>query len=195
VIASNLAMRLGLREVLSNLPDILVISATPYLDDLPDENVDVHVMVAPASLEARGFPRAVLFLTENPNDVQVLLNHNIPAWGALPVNASEDELHIAIQALANGLWIGAPNLVQKWFTKKPDLGLEESESTRLALTERETEVLQMAAQGLSNKQIAYHLSLSEHTIKFHLSALYAKLDVTNRTEAVRVGVRAGLVVL
>ncbi len=63
------------------------------------------------------------------------------------------------------------------------------------MTEREGQVLQLTAQGLANKQIAVALGISEHTVKFHLSSLYAKLGVTSRMEAVRAGARRGLVVL
>jgi len=55
--------------------------------------------------------------------------------------------------------------------------------------------LQLLAHGLANKQIAIRLGISEHTVKFHISSIYAKLGVTNRTEAVRVGVQRGLVFL
>jgi DNA-binding NarL/FixJ family response regulator len=63
------------------------------------------------------------------------------------------------------------------------------------LTEREAEVLQRVAQGLANKQIAAALTISEHTVKFHVSAIYTKLGATSRTEAVRLGVRKGLIIL
>ena len=63
------------------------------------------------------------------------------------------------------------------------------------LTERETDVLRLAAQGLTNKQIALALAISEHTVKFHISAIYAKLRVSNRAEAVRKGARWGWVPL
>jgi DNA-binding NarL/FixJ family response regulator len=63
------------------------------------------------------------------------------------------------------------------------------------LTDREMEVLQLIAQGLANKQIAANLSISEHTVKFHVSSIYTKLGVGNRTEAVRMGVRRGLILL
>jgi DNA-binding NarL/FixJ family response regulator len=63
------------------------------------------------------------------------------------------------------------------------------------LTERERQVLQLAAEGLANKQIASRLEISENTVKFHLSSLYAKLGATSRTEAVRAGARRGWVVL
>jgi DNA-binding NarL/FixJ family response regulator len=64
-----------------------------------------------------------------------------------------------------------------------------------ALTERELQVLQLLAQGLANKQIAITLGISDHTVKFHVSGIYAKLGAASRTEAVRLGVRQGLIVL
>jgi DNA-binding NarL/FixJ family response regulator len=63
------------------------------------------------------------------------------------------------------------------------------------LTNRERQVLQLAAEGLPNKEIAARLQLSEHTVKFHLSSLYSKLGVSSRTEAVRTGTRQGWVIL
>jgi DNA-binding NarL/FixJ family response regulator len=56
-------------------------------------------------------------------------------------------------------------------------------------------VLGLLARGLSNKQIARELHISEHTVKFHISALYAKLGVGNRAEAVSQGARHGLISL
>jgi len=55
--------------------------------------------------------------------------------------------------------------------------------------------LQLLARGLSNKQIALQLGISEHTVKFHVSSIYTRLGVSSRTEAVRLGVQQGLVVL
>jgi len=76
-----------------------------------------------------------------------------------------------------------------------DAPLQGEEQLVEPLTEREAEVLQLLAQGLANKQIALTLSISEHTVKFHVSGIYAKLGATNRTEAVRLGVRQGLIIL
>ena len=195
VVAENMAMRLGLREVLNNLPEISVVVTSTQLEDLAAEILDVLVVIPPANLDVLRNDFSVLFLTDDPAEVQELYSLGFTAWGALSVNASENELDIAIKALAEGLWISAPNLVQKWFPRKQPFELSDTESSHPALTVRETEVLQLAAQGLANKQIAARLGISEHTIKFHLSALYAKLGVSSRTEAVRTGVRCGLVVL
>jgi len=62
-----------------------------------------------------------------------------------------------------------------------------------SLTPREREVLETLARGLGNKQIAAELGVSERTVKFHVSSLFAKLGAGNRTEAVTIAARAGLV--
>jgi DNA-binding NarL/FixJ family response regulator len=54
------------------------------------------------------------------------------------------------------------------------------------LSERETEVLELAAQGLTNTELATRLEITVHTVKFHLASVYRKLGVANRTEAVSV---------
>jgi DNA-binding CsgD family transcriptional regulator len=64
-----------------------------------------------------------------------------------------------------------------------------------SLTAREQEVLEHIAAGLSNRQIASALGISEHTVKFHVSALLGKLGVSSRAAAIRHGVRRGLVTL
>jgi DNA-binding NarL/FixJ family response regulator len=63
------------------------------------------------------------------------------------------------------------------------------------LTSRELEVLDTLADGLSNKAIAARLGISDETVKFHLSAIFGKLQASNRTDAVRQAVRRGLVEL
>ena len=61
------------------------------------------------------------------------------------------------------------------------------------LTPREREVLTLAADGLSNREIAAELEISEHTVKFHLASVFGKLGASSRTEAVRRGFELGLV--
>ena len=64
-----------------------------------------------------------------------------------------------------------------------------------ALTAREREVLELLSRGLPNKLIARRLQISEHTVKFHVSSIYAKLGATSRTDAVSRGVRRGLITI
>lgn len=63
------------------------------------------------------------------------------------------------------------------------------------LTPRETQVLELLAEGLPNKAIAARLQISDQTVKFHVAAICGKLDATNRTDAVRRAVRRGLITL
>lgn len=64
-----------------------------------------------------------------------------------------------------------------------------------ALTPREREVLDMLASGFSNKEIAWRMKISEHTVKSHVASIFAKLNVSTRTEAVTQGIRKGLVMM
>ncbi len=64
-----------------------------------------------------------------------------------------------------------------------------------SLTPRETEVLGLLAEGLANKEIAARLAFSTHTAKFHVESVLRKLDAANRAEAVKEGIRRGLIVL
>ena len=64
-----------------------------------------------------------------------------------------------------------------------------------ALTPREVQVLELLAEGLPNKAIAARLDISDQTVKFHVSAICGKLGAANRTDAVRRGVRRGLITL
>jgi DNA-binding CsgD family transcriptional regulator len=64
-----------------------------------------------------------------------------------------------------------------------------------SLTPRESEVLTLLSEGLPNKQIALRLQISEHTVKFHIASIFAKLGAASRTEAVSIGARQGLITL
>jgi DNA-binding NarL/FixJ family response regulator len=197
VVAPAMALRVGLREVLGGLSDLEVVAEAARVEELPAVGVDVLVLTSADglyALETESAP-AILLLTDDPNEVRELQNQSLPAWGALPVNASEDELWAAVRALGEGLWVGSPALLRNFLRRPSMIEVSDTEPLPDPLTGREIEVLQMMASGLANKQIALSMGISEHTVKFHLSSLYAKFSVTSRTEAIRVGVRRGLVVL
>lgn len=195
VVAPAMALRVGLREVLNNLPAVEVVSEAAHLDELPPCDADVLVVSDVAGLGFIEKPTAILLLSDDLATVQELLALSPQIWGVLPLDASEDELAAALRALVEGLWVGAPALTQGLFNRVTIGELGDADLTVQALTGREREVLQLAAQGLANKQIAVALGISEHTVKFHLSSLYAKLAVTSRTEAIRAGARRGWVTL
>jgi DNA-binding NarL/FixJ family response regulator len=197
VVAPAMALRVGLREVLGGLTDVSVDAEAARIEDLSAPGMDVLVLATPAGLRALEpeTNTAVLLLTDDPADVRELQNLALSTWGVLPVNASEDELGAAVRALGEGLWVGTPALLRGLLRRSSVVEVSDTEPLPDPLTSREIEVLQMMASGLANKQIALSLGISEHTVKFHLSSLYAKFGVTSRTEAVRAGARRGLVVL
>jgi DNA-binding NarL/FixJ family response regulator len=76
-----------------------------------------------------------------------------------------------------------------------DDAVETTDAIAEPLTARETEVLELLAQGLSNKAIAARLSISDQTVKFHVASICAKLGASNRTDAVRRALTRGLTTL
>ncbi len=186
---SSPALRAGLRALLSADSTVKILN-----DSLDDEDVqaEADVVVASASHVSfsvnglgSGSDAATLLLSDDPLNVREI-RRSFRVWGILPTDASAEELIAAVHALAQGLIVGTPTL------------LFESENEQLSpgpLTERESEVLGLLAKGLANKQIAVTLGISEHTVKFHVSSIYTKLNVTNRTEAVRAGLRGGWIAL
>ena len=113
---------------------------------------------------------------------------------ALPGDISPEQLIAALQAAANGLLVLHPSHASEGLPagSAPQRALDELAES---LTRRELEVLQMLAAGLSNKEIAARLSISEHTVKFHVASILGKLGAASRTEAVSLGIRRGLVLL
>ena len=99
-----------------------------------------------------------------------------------------------------------PDIVFVGAAEEADVVLDDAAATRpvnntqdavagAALTQRETEVLRLMAQGLGNKGIAAALGISAHTAKYHVAQVLAKLDAHTRTEAVTRGLREGLLPL
>jgi DNA-binding NarL/FixJ family response regulator len=191
---SSPALRAGLRALLSSDNTIKVVN-----DSLAEEK-EADVVITSASRASFTDPSSslrtgqelsdissapTLFLSDNRLDLREM-QRSFRVWGVLPTDASAEELTAAIHALSQGLIVGSSTL------------LFESESEPLShgpLTDRESEVLGLLAKGLANKQIAVALGISEHTVKFHVSSIYSKLNVTNRTEAVREGLRGGWIAL
>jgi DNA-binding NarL/FixJ family response regulator len=111
----------------------------------------------------------------------------------LPSDISPDQLITTLQVVASGLLVLHPSHAHEMFPAATSpVALDELNES---LTRRELEVLQMLAAGRSNKEIAARLSISEHTVKFHVASILGKLGAASRTEAVSIGIRRGLVLL
>lgn len=197
IVSPNPALRIGLRELLNRQSDIKVVGETVDLTSVNETETEVVVLasVSSARLQENKSSYAILFLTDEVDSLRGLLTSSTQAWGVLSPEATEDELVAAVRAVGEGLWVGAPSLVQSLIRLTGRRESFSEDSLVEPLTAREMEVIQLMAQGLANKQIALSLSISEHTVKFHLSSLYAKLGVSSRTEAVKRGIELGLILL
>ena len=212
VAAANPALRAGLRSLLAADERLEVVAEARDLSGWPElaHAVDVLVLASPDNPQAtlaalpqdlQGLPYpAVLLLSDEPG-AALLGELGLAAWGLLPLEASAEELSAAVCALGEGLLAGAPHLMQPLISNprrpgpSPGMNSQDFDPSPEPLTARESEVLQLLAQGLANKQIAVALGISEHTVKFHGSAIYAKLGAASRTEAVSLAARRGLLVL
>jgi DNA-binding NarL/FixJ family response regulator len=111
-------------------------------------------------------------------------------FAVLARDAESEEVCAAVLAVAAGLAVTRPRALRDVPLR---LGAPPSAAERLS--PREVDVLGELARGSANKQIAARLNISEHTVKFHIGSIFAKLGVASRTEAVTQGVRLGLIML
>jgi two-component system nitrate/nitrite response regulator NarL len=105
-------------------------------------------------------------------------------------DVSPDQVIAAVHAAAAGLQVMPVEEGVPFAQAQP---YEPVEQIVEPLTPREMDVLEMLAEGLSNKMIAHRLSISDHTAKFHVNSILAKLNAGTRTEAVTRGIRLGLI--
>lgn len=117
------------------------------------------------------------------------------AAGYMLKDATPEDLEQAIKvALSGGGNVLSPKVIQNLFEEIEGRGrAEEGESPRPSgLTQRETDILALLAEGRSNRDISRALFLSEKTVKAHLAAIFRKLGVTNRTQAAMAAVSMGI---
>jgi len=174
-------------EIATHEPDVLVIEGA-LDDELPSVvGEDEHGAHGPA----------VVILTQDVDSSRAQALLRTGARSLLPHDASVTEILAAVAAAAAGLvsmprvWMTdmlAPPAASRVVARAPDVDAP-------VLTPREVEVLRMIAEGLANKQIAGRLGISEHTVKFHVAAVFEKLHASSRAEAVMIGARRGLIVL
>jgi DNA-binding NarL/FixJ family response regulator len=201
ILAPTPALRTGLRALLAGDERIEVTAEAAVISELDLDGLDVLLVAGPEifpdslrlSLEQLASPPALLLLSDDAQIARAIAALPVRAWGLLSPDVGEEELLAAVNAVHEGLLVAAPALIQPLLG--PVTQFAEQDELTEELTDREGEILQLLALGLANKQIAARLGISEHTVKFHVSAIYSKLGVTNRTEAVSRGARLGLIVL
>ena len=203
VIAASLPSRAGLKAILETDETIDIVTDAVSLSDLAAFPASLDVVIVMAypdeTLEWEGIAPsgnlpAILLISDTADHLTSLRKIQPPAWGTLPTEFSEAELFAALYAIETGLIAIAPS--QYDLLETPMLANPGNPKDReISLTTRELEVLILLSDGLANKQISSKLGISEHTVKFHVSSIYQKLNVSNRAEAVRMGIQLGLIMV
>ena len=207
IVAASPLSRASLQSLL-RARRVEVVGSGPNLESLWDQPPDVEVdivlvdasgdhseeMIGSVSQSQLSSEAAVVVLSDRfePGRLAEALRAGVRA--ILPGDMSPDQIVAGIEAAAAGLIVLHPAELDAMFPAA------EPASSPLAeliepLTSRESEVLQMLASGLANKEIATRLAISEHTVKFHVASILGKLGAASRTEAVTLGIRRGLVLL
>jgi len=159
------------------------------LDSPSDESLSAAIQSGGALVNS-----SLMILTEDPESLAVdVLGSGLRA--ILPRYATPEEIIAAIQAAATGLVALHPDIFDSMLSRIRPGQQSELDPSGQILTPREIEVLRMIADGLGNKEIASKLSISDHTVKFHISSIFAKLGASNRAEAVTLGIRHGLIMV
>ena len=206
IVAASPLVRAGLENILA-AQRVEVVGAVSSLELLADRLAEgeADVVLVDASGDQFETVLGSIDQLELGSEVAVVLlaDHPAPGWVAeavragigaiLPTGASPEQLAAAMQAAVAGLIVMHRGEADSNFpgalASRPLAELLEP------LTRREREVLQMLASGLGNKEIATRLTISEHTVKFHVASILGKLGAASRTEAVALGIRHGLVLL
>jgi DNA-binding NarL/FixJ family response regulator len=136
---------------------------------------------------------AVLILTGHEEDEHVFEGIKAGAQGYLLKDAELGDLSRAIRTVHAGDTIIAPQLAQKMLSTIEGSGRSGRSELMPPLTDRELEVIRALARGMSDRQIARALSISEKTVRNHTSNIYRKLHIFDRTQAVIYAVREGVI--
>jgi DNA-binding NarL/FixJ family response regulator len=198
VVSLDRLSRAGLASVLDQQPGLTVVGQVSGDEDsfLPADVYDPDVIVWDVSWETVSASHNLGLLSENSPSVLALAATSDQAGQArkagaqtvLGRNSSPEALAAALVALSHGLQVTDPALSREAGPISGSEGVS-------PLTPRENDVLRLLADGLPNKGVASRLEVSEHTVKFHVNSIMGKLNAQNRTEAVTLATRLGLLPL
>ena len=168
----------GATEELVETADVVIVGTNGELEEVLEV------------LQAQGLTGTlpiVLLMTEQRTAAWANRALRAGVRGILPHNLSATTMHVALEAVAQGLTVLE--------TSDHSLRGNDGEAAEFVepLTARERDVLEMLAQGRGNREIAAQLRISEHTVKFHVASILGKLGAATRTEAVSIALRRGLI--
>ena len=201
VVADSAVTRAGLESVITQGPTLSVagsVSTGNLIEHVRETQPDVVLLAWRRGLEEsldswlESGPAFVL-LTEDADQPPTRVGFRSGLRAILPLQASAREIAVAIEAAAEGLIVLHPDAVHSRQATGP--AARPAEAPDAPLTPREIEVLRLLAEGLANKNIAWKLNISEHTVKFHIASIFTKLNVSSRAEAVAIGIRQGVILL
>ena len=205
VIAVSPVIRMGLSAMLDDNPKLTVVKSGSDIDSLTDEFIELQPDIVlldwnssdfESISQSEQFLSATIILLNELEDIDFGAILNAGVKGILLQTSSESEIIAAVKAVASGLVVLHPEIIDNLQLQKSANFQQQADIKSIqTLTPREIEILQMLTPGLSNKVIAKQLNISDHTVKFHISSIFQKLNVSTRTEAVAVGVRLGLIML
>ena len=200
VLADDPLARAGLSALLGNLPGFLVDDQGDgsRLSEAAAGEIDASVDVivwdmgweAAERIEDEPLGKSIPVLALVTDKPSAALAWRLGCRAVLSRRADEEQLAAALVAVAGGLAVFSPSLVESLQTTTSPIDVTIGD-----LTPRESEVLVLLAEGLTNKAIAQRLTISEHTVKFHVNAILSKLEAQSRTDAVVRATRLGIIAL
>lgn len=140
-------------------------------------------------LNRRKISIPIIILTTYNEDDLMMQGIELGAKGYLLKDTNREDLFRTIDTAIRGETIISATLMKKLFSSKQP----PSQQSKTILTDKEKSILQAAAKGNRNKDIAMHMGIAERTVKAHLTNIYNKLGVNSRTEAVAVGIELGII--
>ena len=191
IAAPSPVMRVGLETLIASSPGMEL--AGGYADLAAVETLHPDVVLSALPLAeipppVNGFnPAYVLLGGESSSGwTQEAVRSGVRAL--LPRDATAEQILAAVEVAAAGMVAADP---REFEALLPSFTASETS----VLTPRELEVLRMMAEGAANKNIAWKLNISDHTVKFHVASILSKLNAGTRTEAVTIGIRKGLILI
>lgn len=205
IVAGAAVVRAGLESLVRSSPSFTVAGVVGETSRLPEQmaelepdlvlidwsNPDQRLLQATLQLDSES-PIPVAILTDEPGS-EWLASLRAGAGAVLPRDADPAQILAAMEAVAAGLTVFDPRVLD---SALPAIRtVPHAPPPSQPLTPRELEVLELLAEGLGNKTIAWKLGISEHTVKFHIASLFDKLNASSRAEAVAIGIRHGMIML
>ncbi len=190
IVGASSVVRAGLESLLSSAPGLEIAGSFADAAGVEALRPDV-LLVAGGSAIASDAPVVALTNEEQPAWTAEALRSGVRAL--LPRDSSPAAILAAVEAAAHGMALVDPQELETLLAGVSPVNVIDGPVT--PLTPRELEVLRMMADGAANKEIAWKLGISEHTVKFHVASILGKLEAGSRTEAVTRGLRSGLILI